>query len=115
MQRFRGGFVFKAHRLCVSLNSRLERQGAGVPGALTALVPPPPSTAPKVSFRPEPWSTLSFPPINHSVGVRWSVRVVKGCTSNGACDVQSGADGTGDAATFYLPHGTHRGTSLTRA
>ena len=24
MQRFRGGFVFKAHRLCASLNSRLE-------------------------------------------------------------------------------------------
>ena len=23
--RFRGGLVFKAHRLCVSLNSRLER------------------------------------------------------------------------------------------
>ena len=23
-QRFRGGLVFKAHRLCVSLNSRLE-------------------------------------------------------------------------------------------
>ena len=24
MQRFRGGLAFKAHRLCVSLNSRLE-------------------------------------------------------------------------------------------
>ena len=24
MQRFRGGLVFKAHRVCVSLNSRLE-------------------------------------------------------------------------------------------
>ena len=24
MQRFRGGLVFKAHILCVSLNSRLE-------------------------------------------------------------------------------------------
>jgi len=24
VQRFRGGLVFKAHRLCVSLNSRLE-------------------------------------------------------------------------------------------
>ena len=24
MKRFRGGLVFKAHRLCVSLNSRLE-------------------------------------------------------------------------------------------
>ena len=24
MQRFRGGLVFQAHRLCVSLNSRLE-------------------------------------------------------------------------------------------
>ena len=24
MQRFRGGLVFEAHRLCVSLNSRLE-------------------------------------------------------------------------------------------
>ena len=24
MQRFRGGLVFKAHRLCASLNSRLE-------------------------------------------------------------------------------------------
>ena len=24
MQRFRGGLVFKAHRLCVSLTSRLE-------------------------------------------------------------------------------------------
>ena len=24
MQRLRGGLVFKAHRLCVSLNSRLE-------------------------------------------------------------------------------------------
>ena len=24
MQRFRGGLVFKAHRLCVALNSRLE-------------------------------------------------------------------------------------------
>ena len=24
MQRFRGGLVFTAHRLCVSLNSRLE-------------------------------------------------------------------------------------------
>ena len=24
MQRFRGGLVFRAHRLCVSLNSRLE-------------------------------------------------------------------------------------------
>ena len=26
MQRFRGGLVFKAHRLCASLNSRLERR-----------------------------------------------------------------------------------------
>jgi len=26
--RFRGGLVFKAHRLCVSLNSRLESNGA---------------------------------------------------------------------------------------
>ena len=25
MQRFRGGLVFKAHRLCVSLNSGLKR------------------------------------------------------------------------------------------
>ena len=25
LQRFRGGLVFKAHRLCVSLNSRLDR------------------------------------------------------------------------------------------
>ena len=25
MQRFRGGLVFKAHRLCASLNSRRER------------------------------------------------------------------------------------------
>ena len=25
MKRFRGGLVFKAHRLCLSLNSRLER------------------------------------------------------------------------------------------
>ena len=25
MQRFRGGLVFKAHRLCVTLNTRLER------------------------------------------------------------------------------------------
>ena len=25
VQRFRGGLIFKAHRLCVSLNSRLER------------------------------------------------------------------------------------------
>ena len=24
MQRFRGGLIFKAHRLCASLNSRLE-------------------------------------------------------------------------------------------
>ena len=24
VERFRGGLVFKAHRLCVSLNSRLE-------------------------------------------------------------------------------------------
>ena len=24
VQRFRGGLVFEAHRLCVSLNSRLE-------------------------------------------------------------------------------------------
>jgi len=24
VKRFRGGLVFKAHRLCVSLNSRLE-------------------------------------------------------------------------------------------
>jgi len=24
VQRFRGGLVYKAHRLCVSLNSRLE-------------------------------------------------------------------------------------------
>ena len=35
VQRFRGGLVFKAHRLCVSLNSRLEsnteeKKGAGV-------------------------------------------------------------------------------------
>ena len=33
MQRFRGGLVFKAHRLCVSLNSRLEsnrEEGLGV-------------------------------------------------------------------------------------
>ena len=28
MQRFRGGLVFKAHRLCVSLNSRLESNNA---------------------------------------------------------------------------------------
>ena len=26
VQRFRGGLVFKAHRLCVSLNSRLESE-----------------------------------------------------------------------------------------
>ena len=26
VQRFRGGLVFKAHRLCVSLNSRLENE-----------------------------------------------------------------------------------------
>ena len=34
MQRFRGGLVFKAHRLCVSLNSRLgsnkEEENGGV-------------------------------------------------------------------------------------
>jgi len=29
VQRFRGGPVFKAHRLCVSLNSRLESNKAG--------------------------------------------------------------------------------------
>ena len=28
MQRFRGGLVFKANRLCVSLNSRLESRDA---------------------------------------------------------------------------------------
>ena len=28
MQRFRGGLVFKAHRLCVSLNFRLESNKA---------------------------------------------------------------------------------------
>ena len=28
MQRFRGGLVFKAHSLCVSLNSRLESNKA---------------------------------------------------------------------------------------
>jgi len=35
--RFRGGLVFKAHRLCVSLNSRLEshkeEEDSGVGGA----------------------------------------------------------------------------------
>jgi len=37
VQRFRGGLVLKAHKLCVSLNSRLgsnkeeERRGWGVP------------------------------------------------------------------------------------
>ena len=33
VQRFRGGLVFKAHRLCVSLNSRLEsnKEGEGQP------------------------------------------------------------------------------------
>jgi len=30
VQRFRGGHVFKAHRLCVSLNSRLSARAAGV-------------------------------------------------------------------------------------
>ena len=34
MQQFRGGLVFEAHRLCVSLNSRLEsnteEEGEGV-------------------------------------------------------------------------------------
>ena len=29
MKRFRGGLVFKAHRLCVSLNSRLESNKEG--------------------------------------------------------------------------------------
>jgi len=34
VQRFRGGLVFKAHRLCVSLNSRLEsnKEEEEVPG-----------------------------------------------------------------------------------
>ena len=34
VQRFRGGLVFKAHRLCVSLNSRLKsnKEEAKVPG-----------------------------------------------------------------------------------
>ena len=31
LQRFRGGLVFKAHRLCVSLNSRLEMRSIGCP------------------------------------------------------------------------------------
>ena len=37
MQRFRGGLVFKAHRLCVSLNSRLEcnkEEGEGLGSVL---------------------------------------------------------------------------------
>ena len=39
MPSFRGGLVFKAHRLCVSLNSRLEgnkeeEKGAPADGAL---------------------------------------------------------------------------------
>ena len=49
VQRFRGGLVFKAHRLCVSLNSRLEsnkeeERSTVVPLLLTMLgFPPPPA------------------------------------------------------------------------
>jgi len=39
MQRFRGGLVFKAHRLCVSLNTRLEINKEGE----TVVLRPPPS------------------------------------------------------------------------
>ena len=40
VQRFRGGLVFQAHRLCVSLNSRLEgnkEEEKGAPGVLLLL------------------------------------------------------------------------------
>jgi len=43
MQRFRGGLVFKVHRLCVSLNSRLEndKEEEGGCGAATPATPAP--------------------------------------------------------------------------
>jgi len=37
LERFRGGLVFKAHRLCVSLNSRLESNTEEEEGALGEL------------------------------------------------------------------------------
>ena len=37
VQRFRGGRVFKAHRLCVSLNSRLESNKEEEEGTSAAL------------------------------------------------------------------------------
>ena len=37
LQRFRGGLVFKAHRLCVSLNSRLESNKEEEEAELAAL------------------------------------------------------------------------------
>jgi len=45
VQRFRGGLVFKAHRLCVSLNSMLEsnkeeKEVQGVGGCLEGVAPP---------------------------------------------------------------------------
>jgi len=46
VQRFRGGFVFMAHRLCVSLNSRLESNQAAHP-------PQTPRRSPPVTIRPE--------------------------------------------------------------
>jgi len=37
VKRFRGGLVFKAHRLCVSLNSRLESNKEEEEGTLATL------------------------------------------------------------------------------
>jgi len=37
VQRFRGGLVFKAHRLCVSLNSRLESNKEGKESLVTTM------------------------------------------------------------------------------
>ena len=40
MKRFRGGLVFKAHRLCVSLNSRLESNKEEEGGCVVAAAKP---------------------------------------------------------------------------
>ena len=53
MQRFRGGLVFKAHRLCVSLKPRIERnkeekRGDGVALLSHSLRINPQSRAPKL-------------------------------------------------------------------
>jgi len=54
VKRFRGGLVFKAHRLCVSLNSRLEsnkEEENAIPVILHGAVSPEVETAVSLSAR----------------------------------------------------------------